>query len=54
MYSILRFLVPYERFIFLILGILVFLAIYFGIKYKGRESVWGEDLKKIPKEEKNR
>lgn len=26
--------------------------IYFGIKYKGRESVWGEDLKKIPKEEK--
>jgi len=25
--------------------------IYFGIKYKGRESVWGEDLKKIPKEE---
>ena len=28
--------------------------VYFGIKYKGRESVWGEDLKKIPKEEKNR
>ena len=33
MYSILRFLVPYERFIFLILGILVFLAIYFGSSY---------------------